>query len=89
MRVVEVASLANDFLENLFDESLPIGNGEVLIYDGPEAKIYARLIDQAAVQRHLKSFLVKTCSPMLNKLLGEFGMAWWGDQDRTQNPTYT
>jgi hypothetical protein len=55
----------------LFKRSLPIGPGEALIHDGPEATIFARLIDQHAVHRHLDQFRVKRNSPMLNHLLGK------------------
>lgn len=67
---VDVASLPEAFLADIFASALPINAGESLIYDGPEATIWARLIDQHAVQEHLAEYRVKTNSPMLNKLLG-------------------
>lgn len=66
----EVSTLPEDFLVKKFEMALPLGAGEVLIYDGPEVTIHARLIDSAAVKRHLTEFRVKTNSPMLNHLLG-------------------
>lgn len=67
---VEVASLPANFLTELFRRVLPIGAGETLVYDGPEATIHARPIDQTAVQSHLAKWRVKMNSPMLNQLLG-------------------
>lgn len=67
---VEASSLPPDFLANLFQNVLPISSGEVLVYDGHEATIYARLIDQSPVRRHFKNWQVKTNSPMLTHLLG-------------------
>lgn len=66
----EVNTLPEDFLAQKFEMALPLGAGEILIYDGPEATIHARLIDRAAVKRHLTEFRVKTNAPMLNHLLG-------------------
>lgn len=66
----EVDSLPADFLAQAFERAVPIGAGETLVYDGPEATIHARLIDRAAVKRHLAEFRVKSNSPMLNRLLG-------------------
>ncbi len=67
---VEIASLPESFLTDIFTSALPISAGESLIYDGPEATIRAKLIDQHSVQQHLATYRVKTNSPMLNKLLG-------------------
>ena len=67
---VDVAILPTDFLAVIFANALPIGSGEILIYDGAEATIHARLIDVPSVHRHLADWRVKTNSPMLNKLLG-------------------
>lgn len=64
------AALPDNFLEVIFKTTLPIGSGELLIYDGPEASIHARPIDRAAVRRHLKGFHVKANSPALSRLLG-------------------
>lgn len=67
---VEVSSLPTDFLANIFQHALPIGHGEVLVYQGDEATIHARLIDRYAVWSHLEHWQVKTNSPMLSHLLG-------------------
>lgn len=68
---VEVSALPGDFLTNIFQNALPIrSSGELLIYDGAEATIHARLIDKYAVWRHLSNWQVKTNSPMLSHLLG-------------------
>lgn len=66
----EADNLSTDFLAEVFKKTLPIGSGEKLVYDGPEATIYARLIDRPAVKAHLGKFRVKSNSPMLNHLLG-------------------
>lgn len=67
---VEVSALPADFLRGIFQRYLPIGPGEVLVHDSPEASIYARTIDQIAVHRHLRQYRVKANSPMLHRLLG-------------------
>jgi hypothetical protein len=67
---VEVAALPVDFLSGIFQKCLPIGLDEVLIYDGPEASIHARRIDQRAVLSHMEKYRVKANSPMLHTLLG-------------------
>lgn len=67
---VEISSLPEDFLANVFQNSLPIGSGEILVYSGAEATIHARLIDKHAVWKHLQNWQVKTNSPMLSHLLG-------------------
>lgn len=67
---VEISSLPEAFLANIFRSALPIGFGEKLVYRGAEATIYARLIDKYAVLKHLENWQVKTNSPMLSHLLG-------------------
>lgn len=67
---VEVSTLAPDFLAEVFQRALPVGTGETLIHDDYKATISARLIDQAAVHRHLAQWRVKKNSPMLSHLLG-------------------
>lgn len=67
---VEPSSLPRDFLAKIFNEKLPIGQGETLIYDGVEATIYARQIDKFAAQNHLKDWQVKMHSAALSTLLG-------------------
>lgn len=67
---VEVTTLPKNFLAEIFAKALPIAAGEVLIYDGLEATIHARVIDMKLVHLHLARWRVKTNSPMLNKLLG-------------------
>ncbi|MGO2767017.1 hypothetical protein [Pseudomonas taetrolens] len=67
---VEISSLPKDFLAKIFDETLPLGNSESLIYDGVEAKIYARLIDKVTVKKHLLDNRVKMNSAALSTLIG-------------------
>jgi hypothetical protein len=66
----EVSSLPNDFLSKILEQQLPLKSGTEVIYDGPEATIYARIIDEHAVQDHFRQFKVKQHSPILNKILG-------------------
>lgn len=68
---VEVSALPIDFLTKIFETTLPIcSSGELLVFDGAEATIHARLINKYAVWHHLKTWQVKTNSPMLSHLLG-------------------
>jgi hypothetical protein len=67
---VEISTLPRDFLCAIFKNSLPIGNEECIIYDGPEATIQARPIDQQKVQTHLTKWRVKANSAVLSQLLG-------------------
>lgn len=67
---VDVSELPTNFLHEIWKVAFPIGNGEAIIYDGPEATIHARIIDQAAVHRHMREFWVKANSPTLTNLLG-------------------
>jgi hypothetical protein len=67
---VEVSSLPRDFLARIFEEKLPLGHSETLIYDGAEASIFARLIDKVAIHKHLLDYQVKMNSPMLSTLIG-------------------
>lgn len=67
---VEVGILPPDFLVKLISGILPIDNDETLVYDGPEAIIHARLIDQSVVRNHMAKWCVKENSPQLNQLLG-------------------
>jgi len=67
---VEVSTLPTDFLRTVFKSCLPVGPGETLVHDSPEATIFARQVDQEAVRRHLKDWRVKANSPMLIRLLG-------------------
>lgn len=66
----EASTLPDEFLSDIFQKALPIGPGEQLIYDGPEATIYGRPIDKLTVQRHLAQWRVKANSPMVSTLLG-------------------
>jgi len=66
----EASNLPTEFLENILRTALPIGKGEILIYDSADATIYARQIDYHAVQRHMAQNMVKLNSPMLSSLLG-------------------
>jgi hypothetical protein len=66
----EASKLSTQFLEEVFQNALPIGQGEQLIYDGPEATVHGRLIDRIAVQKHMAQWHVKANSPMVSKLLG-------------------
>lgn len=66
----EVSTLPTDFLSHILENNLPIDNKEIIIHDSTDATIEARLIDKDAVNSHLKKYLVKEPSPMLNKLLG-------------------
>ena len=66
----EVSTLPTDFLAQILQKTLPIGDGETLLHESSEATIYARPIDQRAVNLHLEKFMVKEPSPMLNNLLG-------------------
>lgn len=67
---VDTPELSTDFLHDVWKASLPIGAGETLIHDSAQATIHARLIDRAAVHRHMEQFWVKGNSPMLNRVLG-------------------
>lgn len=67
---VEASSLPLNFLRDILEKSLPLGPGETLIHNNNEATIYARLIDQFPIHRHLEKYRVKTNSPALNSLLG-------------------
>jgi len=66
----EALRLPTDFLERIFLEALPLGNGEIMIHDSAEATIYARLIDQHAVRRHMEKYRVKSNSAAFNSVLG-------------------
>jgi|GEM_PF-1888843 len=67
---VEACNLPSDFLARILQETLPIGRGERLIHDSPDATIHARPIDHHAVQRHMEQYRVKMPSSMLSSLLG-------------------
>ena len=67
---IEASSLPTQFLADIFKNSLPVGLGEKMIYDGPEATIHSRLIDKLAVQKHLAEWRIKANSPIVSKLLG-------------------
>lgn len=67
---VEASELPDDFLRNIFASKLPAPLGESVIYDGPEATIHARHINQVAVKSHISNYWVKTNSATLSQLLG-------------------
>jgi len=67
----EGSALSTDFLAQILQQTLPIGNEETLLHDSADATIYARHIDIKAVNLHLEKFMVKEPSPMLNNLLGD------------------
>lgn len=67
---VETSSLPTNFLAEILQGSLPLENGEKVIYDKTEATIHARLIDQRVVQHHMDQYKVKINSPSLSSLLG-------------------
>lgn len=62
--------LPDNFLLDLWQSSLPIGLGERVLLDDDDATIKARLIDQAAVRRHMRDFWVKAYSPMMTQVIG-------------------
>ena len=66
----EVSSLPKSFLTDLLASALPAPAGETTIYDGPEAKIDVRHIDQSKVAEHMAKYSVKLNSPALTTLLG-------------------
>lgn len=67
---VDVTELPTPFLSDIFRSALPLGAGQVLVHDSEAATIHARLIDRAAVQAHLRQYMVKANSPMESRLLG-------------------
>lgn len=67
---VEASEFEPDFLAHVFRSALPLSGPEKLIHDSDRATIHARIIDQAAVHRHMQANWVKAHSPMLARLLG-------------------
>ena len=67
---VEPTSLPDNFLRDIWESALPIGQGELTLLDNEQATIKARLIDQAGVRKHLRNFMVKANSASLTRLIG-------------------
>jgi hypothetical protein len=67
---VDATDLPTDFLHEVWKTALPLGAGERIIHESPQATIHARLIDRAAINQHMQRFLVKANSPMLYRVLG-------------------
>ena len=66
----EVNLLPENFLKEIFENTLPLTSNETVIFDGPEATISARQIDWNSVKRHFSQNSVKQNSPTLNQVLG-------------------
>jgi len=69
---VEATDLEPDFLADVFRSALPlpVGAAERLVHQSPQATIWARPINQAAVRAHLCGHRVKAHSPALIRFLG-------------------
>jgi hypothetical protein len=67
---VEVQTLPKEFLVDLLRSNLPLRTPEAILRDDEFATIKARLMNRPAIRDHLKNFMVKDHSPMLNSLMG-------------------